>query len=391
MIYKAVDYGAVGDGVTDDRPAIQDAIDEATAIGGPALIQIPDNSLLDSLTAAPFCLNVIGDNIVVEAESARLAKLTLGDGVDGHMLNFDGTDGSGFRNLEINGNRTNQTIGVHGVRGVGVSNFVAEDFFIHHTFHYGLGLQAGTIKGSRIRHGRIEDTGGDGFDCKNPNDDNEDNTMYDVTVRRSGLNGALTSPQACLDFRGPWSVSKVRCLDFANTGGSVCGAGIRFRHGEATDSTGLGAHHSDLASFYVKPSNKTGVVGVELSAYQVAVGVGHVLNAELGYLINQHEPSIGQAFAIACTDGFLFNASGLATDGNRATVDGAVARSCSGTGFIVETDYVQLNNIVSRSNSKGVDIKNTADHTTLSGVVQSNSVANLINNGMNTHNNLSVY
>ena len=66
--YNVLDYGAVGDGVTDDGPAIQAAVDAAFAAGGGTVYAPAGTYLLASYTSLPYYtvkarsnVSVVGD------------------------------------------------------------------------------------------------------------------------------------------------------------------------------------------------------------------------------------------------------------------------------------------------------------------------------------------
>jgi hypothetical protein len=63
--FNVLDYGAVGDGVTNDAPAIQDAIDAAEVLGG--VVYLPANTYLMSAgVTVPSNVSIQGDGVVSE-------------------------------------------------------------------------------------------------------------------------------------------------------------------------------------------------------------------------------------------------------------------------------------------------------------------------------------
>lgn len=63
--FNVLDYGAVGDGVTNDAPAIQDAIDAAEVLGG--VVYLPANTYLMSAgVTVPSNVTLKGDGVVSE-------------------------------------------------------------------------------------------------------------------------------------------------------------------------------------------------------------------------------------------------------------------------------------------------------------------------------------
>lgn len=381
-MYDVTTFGAVGDGTTDDRLSIQLAINAAQTAGGGTVL-LPKKHKLGSTTSANVCLSVTGSNIFFTGYRGS-SKLILGNSMDAHMINFsNGNTNCGTENLEFDGNRTNQTLGVHAIRVAGgIDRFFLRDLHIHDAAHYGVGLQIGTMKNVFMDTLFIENTGADGIDIKNDTDLNANNKMSNITVRSAGLRTDL-SQQACIDLRGPWMLNNINVLDYSNR----CTAGIRFRFGETTDPTGVGAHCSQLTNYFVKASSTGGTIGVQIDAKNCQVSNGYVEGAGTGYYLSQQENLLSNCYAIDCVDGFLCTDDSLPTEADRSIITGSIARSNSGHGFYVKSDNVQLNGVIARANTtKGIKIDTLANQTVLSGESQSNSGGNILNNGSNTVN-----
>lgn len=120
-VLNVLDYGATGDGQTDDSGAIQQAIDDATA-GDSVYLPEPDDS---------YCIahqNKRNDNgpiITIDGDRHPDDLTIFGDGsqsviklADGHDSNFqmirvrvgDGISGLRFRDLLLDGNKRNQLV-----------------------------------------------------------------------------------------------------------------------------------------------------------------------------------------------------------------------------------------------------------------------------------------
>lgn len=376
-------YNAAGDGTTDDRAAIQDAIDDAGVSGG--VVYFPKGTyLLDSEhpTVADQALVCTYDNVFLKGDGRGVSILKMGDDLVLSMYDVEGVTGGGVSGLEFDGNRANNTNG-HSIRAGGdVSDFLIKDVYIHDSGGYGIGLQFGNIVGVTIQNALIEDTGLDGVDVKNASNGNKENKIDNVTVRRAGLRTNVTD-QACIDLRGQWVVSNIHCEGFSGN----CTTGIRFRHGETTDSTGYGGHTSSLNNFYINAASTSGTVGVEVNAQKCQVSNGYVTDCGTGFFVSQQENVLTNCIATDGGDGFMFLNAGLPTEADRCIATGCIARSNTGFGFYVESDNVQLNGIVARGNStKGVKIDTAANQTIISGESQSNTGGNIQNLGTNTVN-----
>lgn len=380
-------YNAAGDGTTDDRAAIQDAIDDAVQAGC-GKVTFGDSEatfLIDSAhpTQTGQALFCDGDNVFLEGLGPAFTTLKLGDGVNSSVIDFESMVGGGISGIEIDGNRANNTSG-HGIRGANsLTGFTIKDMYIHDTGSYGIGLQYNTGQGSTykdllIKDVLIEDTGSDGFDVKNPDEANRNNRMVNVTVRRAGLNTSLTG-QACIDLRGIWNIVNPICEDYNNTS-ARCTAGIRFRTGDV--STPLtGSQWSTLTNFYIKGTVDSTVNGITAEAYQVEIVGGQIFTCGKGILFNGPEISATAVTARECTYGFFMD-----TDSNGTNLTGCTARSNSSTGFYVKSDGCSITGLQARGNAYGINLQSTSQNTVLSGVSTANTTSNLYTETGHTKN-----
>lgn len=373
-------YNAAGDGVTDDRLAIQDAIDDAGAAGGGKVYLPAGTYLLDSSVTVnapsgnPACLVIESGNVFLEGDGRGATRIKLGDNTDAHIILVATAENSvqngGVRGIEIDGNRSNQTLTAHAVRSGGdVTDWTLEDFYIHEVAGYGVGLQYGALNGVTIQNGVVEDTGSDGIDIKNFDIANVANKMHNVTVRRAGLNTSL-SGQTCFDVRGIWNLSNLYAEEF-NHSTARCLAGIRFR----PDGEGAtGGNLCTLSGFYVNSGTTSGTIGLQANGYQCSISSGVVQGCGTGVEVNGNECTVGNVIAKGCADGFVVGAGDA---GDRVILDACIARSCSASGFKTFRTNTILSDIVARSNVHGVNLRNGSVNTIISGLSSSNSGSNL--------------
>lgn len=381
MIYDVTQspYNAVGDGSTDDRGAIQSAIDDAELAGG-GIVYFPQGDyLLDSQTTTDICLMGDSDRVKYRGDGVGLSILKLGDDVDGHMLNLGAVAECEISGLEFDGNRANQPASKHCIRSSDDwTNVLIRDVYCHDASGYGIGLQFGSLVAVTLEDVLVEDTGSDGIDIKNGEEGNRNCRMNNVTVRRAGLNTSLTG-QACIDVRGIWNLNSIIVEDFNNSS-ARCTAGIRFRTGPGENPT-QGAMWSTLTNFYIKGTVDSTVNGITAEAYQVQIVGGQILACGKGILFNGPEVGVGDVTARECTYGFFMD-----TDSNGTNLTGCTARSNSSTGFYVKSDGCTIIGLQSRGNAYGISLQSTSQNTVLSGVSTTNSTSNLYTESGHTKN-----
>ena len=384
-VYNVLDYGAVGDGVTDDRAAVQSAHDAAEAAGGGVVFYPPGTYLFATATTGSTALNWDGNDVYHEGCGAGVSIIKLADGADLHLFNIDTVTRGGIRGLEINGNRANQTTAGHGIRLATVTDFVIEDFYIHDAFTYGIGWsQAGTSTNVHVRRGLIEDTGADGIDVKNVDDANSGCSITDVTIKRFGrLN--TKDLQVGIDVRGPMVLNNINVSDYGDVAGATSEipayGGIRFRDGELLATNGLGGHYSSLTGFNCSPGASTTItVGVACSARNCQIYGGQVDGCDIGVLVTDIENNITNVAAVnSITDGFKLDDTSGDDQADRCILTGCTSRDSAADGFEIEGDGNQLIGCISRDNVTGFQIDAGAVGTVIIGGEAEGNSGNAVN------------
>ena len=270
------DFGAVGNGVTDDVDAIDSGIAYLKSIGGGTLY-FPTGTYAistDSINGIKI-QDASGITLCGAGQSATTIKSLSGNG--GHTLSIFDSNNITIENLTVDGNRLAQTSSGHGIRGESITGLTIQNVTVQQAYSYGIGLQDGIFKNVRIQNVNIEYTGADGMDCKNKDSDtgesNENLFISNVAVKQWGLRNDLTE-QAGIDMRGAWELSNV----FVREPGAITCHGIRFRFGESDDlANGLGGHKSKLANFYIDlGTTTTSGIGLSVNAPFVTVTNGYI-------------------------------------------------------------------------------------------------------------------
>jgi len=292
--------------------------DMAAAGGGEIWTRDPGTYLLDDTNSGAAswdnrrCIYVNTDNIALRF--GRGVVLKLADNQDAHVIQIGSrttevltVDNVLIEGVSIDGNRANQTAPSalldHNI-GIAVqsdcTNITIRDFDIRQCMYYGIGFQRQGFVDCSILNGVVEDSGADGIDCKDNQQDSRGNQIRGVKVRRHGLASATIDPtQAGINTHGGWLVSDVEVTEFAGDK-----HGIRYQV-----STGdlASDHTSGLSNFYVEASSVGTTVGVRVNipnADEARVGNGRVRGCAIGVDAAANFTSLVDITALDCTLGF---------------------------------------------------------------------------------------
>jgi hypothetical protein len=127
LVYNVKDYGAVADGSTDDRAAIQSAIDAAAAAGGGIVFMPAGTYVVGANPTTPTnniaCALRLGNHVwlVGAGMISTIIKLASGANVSviSNYISTNGTEANAefcaIRDLQIQGNKSNQSGTSHGI------------------------------------------------------------------------------------------------------------------------------------------------------------------------------------------------------------------------------------------------------------------------------------
>lgn len=386
-VVSVKDFGAVGDGVTDDTAAFNSACDYVGGLGG-GTVEVPIGNYKISNTNASAnnwdnhrCIWLRYDNIRLVGKG-RGSKLTLAAGANAHAVKIgqrvDGTvtvHGCEVRNLEIDGNRANQTPPSESVdhwNGVDVATgcigAVLSDLYVHDCQYYGIGVERGGYKDCIVQNILIEDTGADGIDWKDDDQNSTGNVLRGITVRRFGLVGTLSLPQAGVDMRTGVDASDIVVEDFGTAQGLI---GIRFQQGaNAASSTTMPLQPSSLSGFSVRAATKTGTTGVRTIAPSARVSNGWASNCDNGLELSYREPQVENVTLYDNTADMRLRDSGGTAVSNGMFV-GVTCRgvAAAGTGVVVDTGCIgnTFTNCTVRGHALGYDLRAGSSSTKILG------------------------
>ena len=281
-------FGAKGDGVTDDGPAIRSAIAYCKAMGSGTLY-FPAGVYLvgrGNPFNAFYALTVDFSDFRIKGDSLWNTSIKVADGANVGPVNLAGAVGFEIDNITLDGNAATQGgAGLHGLAASDADYVVGTNLRIRNTVGYGIGFQGTTItdfKYVKFDGLYLEDIGSDGTDFKNKALTNAGLILNNVYIK--GVGRVDAGKKAGLDIRGPATVSNVH----AYAGGNPITA-IRFRSDEILGGptnpdggNGRGGRNSTLTNFYIHLENQGTSDGVVLDNENVSVSNGVVLGVPTG-------------------------------------------------------------------------------------------------------------
>lgn len=371
--FRPESYGAVGDGIADDTVALQDAIDAAAAAGGGEVVGRIGSTYLVTDSGGNVAVSLLD----VSNVTLRRLHIKLADDEDSHVINIDGTAANiKLVDCEIDGNRANQTLEVHGIRCVAVNGIWIDRTYIHDAFHYGIGLQGATKTYVYLNDLKILNTGGDGIDVKNTDDDNAFQVGSNIQIENFGLNDSGTATQAGFDCRGPWQLSNITVKwTIAD------GTGIRFRAGELLDANGLGGHSSHLTGFECRgPGDGSTSVGVDIAARDVGVSNGYITGIFRGLQVSDDRATVSQVTVFDPEDDSFLAAVGA----DDCTFRDCTSNTAGDAGFRFRAARGRVLGGTATAGVRGVATEATATDTVIDGVSFSSNTTNLDDVGIDS-------
>jgi hypothetical protein len=372
-VVSVKDFGATGDGTTDDTTAIQAAVDAVGAAGG-GTVFFPAGTYLVSNGnpgAASWdnevAIWVTDNEVYLRGAGVGATKIKLKDSGNAHVIKFGQrvsatvtVAGGGVSDLEIDGNRTNQATPndtddhYQGIDvATGSSRIHLERLYIHDCTYYGIGFQRDTFIDCLVSDVVIENTGADGLDFKNDTSTGKGNHIRNIRVSNFGILSALTNAQAGLDLRSGIT------LNGAHVSGMT----------SATDLNGIRLHYDGDGSSLDEPPQPTVAMNCTVIGDGGATEIGirvisrgsSVVNAKsygsnIGIQVTRGDCRLVNCNASGNTTGIKITAdSTAATEADTVGIYGAVVRNNTGSGIVCESDEVNIVGCDVRSNGTGFE------------------------------------
>ena len=238
-LYTFKQFGATGDGTTDDTTAINNAVSAAATTGvgrvhGPAGTYIVSAAIIGQSG-----VHIFGDGIgatIIKREASTAAM---------QMVSFSGVSNFSIRDMTLDGNRANVATDGHNIRiAEDCDTFYLGNLHLLDAYSYGIGI-TGTLGNKRgiFESIQIEGSGADCIDIKNGSEVNEALTFNNLVLIDPGM---IKVDQAAFDTRSAVQVSNITVLIRNLPNAPVHGVRLRFTTPDA------GARHCELTNAYVR-------------------------------------------------------------------------------------------------------------------------------------------
>lgn len=346
-VFNVMDYGAKGDGATDDQARINAAVASAVAAGG-GIIYFPAGTYRLS---AQILVGASESNIHFLGAGRATTTIKPIDAAATGGINILGNHCS-IRHLKIDGNRGTISGGHHAIRIQGVGHLI-DWVEVVDAVAYGIGIGQGagsTVQDLTLSNIVIRRTGADGIDFKNQSGTNQNIKIWNLYVEDWDM--LENHGKAALDLRGPVKAVGVEVRVIAS--GVAGGAAVRFRE----DSAG-----SSLTAFKMVGNNVGATSGVQLGEIGPTVSDGHIEDFPNGVTSNSTaaQSSVSNVFVLnSGSTGFNLAASAGPVTLNNCWSVGAP------TGFLVGMDDATLIGCHARDfATRGFDV--TGDRATIIG------------------------
>ena len=363
-IINVKDFGAVGDGVTDDTIAINNA-QIALAEKGGGILFYPAGTYLVGYYDMSYIQRasiICKDNIRNIGAGIGSTIIKLKNSASSHVFVMRNANKITIENMTIDGNRDNQDVPQEGQPSCGVlivnnaSECSVKNVYIHDTYDYGIGIETNHSEFLTFENIIIENAGADGIDFKDNSATSKGNILRGITIKSFGLQTVIED-FAGVDIRGKVMASQIRIDSIGTHPANTLRIGIMMHGGNAYDVISSTSFGSVLSDFQINGSDSVNTdlscIGLMLRDSNCSATNGYIYKVGTGITIAQKANNLSNMIIDGCRRGICLDSTlttggqPLATYPQYCNFDNIVVQNCSlqGIRFEANSSYNSMNNV----------------------------------------------
>lgn len=366
---NVLDFGAVGDGATDDGPALRLAAERLIQLGG-GCIYFPggkeyylESRFSSSVSSVVFIEGV--DNVHICGDGFS-SKIRVGDDVAWHLFYMLNCSNVSITGLYMEGRDPASLGGGH--RAINMewcTDVIITECMMVGWGRYAISHQNGTAKRFIVDNCIFENIGNDCIDIKNkeaPSDPTELFVVSNIVCRSWGVTNA-NSPNVIVDARMPLCVNNVRGLDM-RAGNRV----VRIANDNCIVSNVFG---QDDQSDGIPRTGTARTAVVNIQGYKnISISNVTSINCSFGVWPD------GESSRISIVGGYIKGANrGVVGSSNqeKITVCGVIFEDCD-VAFKTDAPYSNISGCIAGGCGRFIEVSDLTEHLVVVGNTISGSV-----------------